>query len=224
MPAKMPAMMPAKGQTDKLLLTFRIHTASDADAAQLFPGLSDAFQKKYPNRTNSAAGSSFLSFETDTGGVFLRCNASDCVSLEGADLSLFDKLTHSIGWGHRPPTRPIETAVPKIAIECPGEPHPAAASAVTPGNTQYLHRCRYAFRPLGTIGSARRRFPVAWAIALPMAGAMAIKRHFSGSCGHDVTPVHQYSFCLRHVLKTRHAIFRKLGIQDAAVFELNRFE
>ncbi|HXN64707.1 MAG TPA: hypothetical protein VN862_05185 [Candidatus Acidoferrales bacterium] len=100
----------------KLLLAFRIHTASDADAAQLFSGLSDALQKKYPNRTNSAGGSSFLSFETDTGGVFLRCSASDCLTLEGADLSLFDKLTHSIGWGHRPPTRPIEKAVPKIAM------------------------------------------------------------------------------------------------------------
>ena len=108
--------------TNKLLLTFRIHTANDADAAQLFTGLNDAFQKKYPNRTNSAAGSSFLSFDTDTGGVFLRCNASDCVSLEGGDLSLFDKLTHSMGWGHRPPTRPVEPAVPKIASNRPTRP------------------------------------------------------------------------------------------------------
>jgi hypothetical protein len=91
-----------QANTDKLLLAVRVHAAN---ATRLFGGLSEAFSKKYANSRDVTRGPNFLSFETDDGGVFLRCVASDCVSLEGANRPLFDQLTHALGWADNPPMR-----------------------------------------------------------------------------------------------------------------------
>lgn len=94
-----------QGSAGKLLLAVRVHAANDADAARLFGGLSEAFSKKYADQRSLTRGPSFFSFETDEGGVFLRCVASDCVSLEGANRPLFDQLAHALGWADNPPMR-----------------------------------------------------------------------------------------------------------------------
>jgi hypothetical protein len=89
----------------KLLLAVRVRAANDADASRLFGGLSEAFSKKYADSRNLTRGPNFLSFEADEGGIFLRCVASDCVSLEGANRLLFDQLTHALGWPDNPAAR-----------------------------------------------------------------------------------------------------------------------
>jgi hypothetical protein len=80
------------------LLVYRIKTTNAADAARLFGGLSEAFDHKYAKRDNPVRRPNFYSFDSDEGGVFLRCVGADCVSMEGGDLKLFDALVHALGW------------------------------------------------------------------------------------------------------------------------------
>jgi hypothetical protein len=80
------------------LLVYRIKTTNAADAAKLFGGLSDAFDHKYAKREKLVRRPNFLSFDTDEGGVFLRCVDADCVSMEGGDLKLFDALVKALDW------------------------------------------------------------------------------------------------------------------------------
>ena len=80
------------------LLVYRIKTTKAADAARLFGGLSDAFDHKYAKRENLVRRPNFISFDTDEGGVFLRCVDADCVSMEGGDLKLFDALVKALDW------------------------------------------------------------------------------------------------------------------------------
>jgi hypothetical protein len=89
-------------ETTDDLLVFRVKTANVADAARLFGGLSEAFEQKYNKRDNRVRRPNFFSFDSEEGGVFLRCVAADCVSLEGGDLKLFDALVHALGWPANP--------------------------------------------------------------------------------------------------------------------------
>ena len=84
------------------LLVFRVKAANPADASRLFGGLSEAFGKKYNKRENLVRRPNFFSFDTDQGGVFLRCVGADCIFLEGGDLKLFDVLVHALGWPVNP--------------------------------------------------------------------------------------------------------------------------
>jgi hypothetical protein len=80
------------------LLVYRITTAKAADAARLFGGLSESFDHKYAKRENLVRHPSFLSFDTDEGGIFLRCVDAECVSMEGGNLKVFDALVQALGW------------------------------------------------------------------------------------------------------------------------------
>jgi len=86
------------------LLVFRMKTTNAADAARLFGGLSEAFDHKYAKRDNLVRRPNFYSFDSDEGGVFLRCAGADCVSLEGGDLKLFGALVRALGWPPNPPS------------------------------------------------------------------------------------------------------------------------
>ena len=80
------------------LLVYRIAASNEANAALLFSGLSDALDHKYAKRENIVRRPNFVSFNTDQGGVFLRCVSAECVTLEGGDLKLFDALIHAMDW------------------------------------------------------------------------------------------------------------------------------
>jgi hypothetical protein len=84
------------------LLVYRIKATNPADAARLFGGLSESFDKKYAKRENPVRRPNFYSFDSDEGGVFLRCEGADCVSMDGGDLKLFDALVKALGWPPNP--------------------------------------------------------------------------------------------------------------------------
>jgi hypothetical protein len=84
------------------LLVMRVQAANAVDASRLFGGFSEAFDKKYKNRKNLVRRPNFYSFDSDEGGVFLRCVGADCVTLEGGDPKLFDTLVHELGWPANP--------------------------------------------------------------------------------------------------------------------------
>lgn len=102
-------------ETAEDLLVFRIHTNTPSDAARLFGGLSEAYDQKYQKRENFLRRPNYYSFDSNEGGVFLRCTGADCVSMEGGDRKLFDEFVHALGWPANPDPAPIPGEVVKTA-------------------------------------------------------------------------------------------------------------
>jgi hypothetical protein len=74
-----------------------------SESASRFSGqYSEALEKKYPNRTDLLRRPNFFQFHTDEGGVFLRCVASRCLTVERASRETFDKINAAIGWPPAP--------------------------------------------------------------------------------------------------------------------------
>jgi hypothetical protein len=102
----------------RTLLDFRIHLASDADAARFFGAYSEILEMKYDRRTNLLRRPNFFSFDTPEDGVFVRCVDSDCFILEGGTRAIFDHLTMEMGWPAGPvvPMNPSESHVNETAF------------------------------------------------------------------------------------------------------------
>ncbi len=89
-------------QTNRLLLVVRVRLASEGVAIRFFGQYSEALEKKHDGRTNLFRRSNFFSFDTPDGGVFLKCQGAECLTLEGGDRGLFLKLNKELGWGEVP--------------------------------------------------------------------------------------------------------------------------
>jgi hypothetical protein len=89
-------------KTKRLLLIARLDLATESYTLQFFSAYSSALDKKYSQRTGESNEHRFLSFETGDGGVFFRCVGTSCVSLEGGDRSLFEKLDKQLNWSPAP--------------------------------------------------------------------------------------------------------------------------
>ncbi|MFZ3216271.1 MAG: hypothetical protein WA192_09450 [Candidatus Acidiferrales bacterium] len=92
----------AKSKTNPLV--FRLALDDADDAARFFGQYSEALEHKYKTRTELFRRPNFFQFQTDTGGVFLRCIATHCLTVEGATRETFDKINHAAGWGPAPPS------------------------------------------------------------------------------------------------------------------------
>jgi hypothetical protein len=99
----------------KTLLVTRIRLSSEEMATRFFGQYSEALEKKHAERSNLLRQPNFFSFNTPDGGVFLRCSADECVTLEGGDRPLFLSWIKSLGWTafpddrERPSTKEIKT-------------------------------------------------------------------------------------------------------------------
>jgi hypothetical protein len=93
-------------KSKELLLVFRLRLTGEMQAARFFGTYSEGLEKKYQNHSNLFRRPNFFSFQTDEGGVFLRCVADQCVSAEGTDRATFDKITRAIGWPAGPAAAP----------------------------------------------------------------------------------------------------------------------
>lgn len=103
------------------LLVFRLRLATPEDAARFFGQYSEALELKYKARTELFRRPNFFQFQTDQGGVFLRCLGSECLTVEGAGRDVFDKVNRALGWPAAP--APAETAPPKVATRAvPAQP------------------------------------------------------------------------------------------------------
>ena len=93
-------------QTKSLVLVTRVRLATEEQAKSFFGQYSEALEKKHQKRTDESRQSALLSFETPEGGVFLRCVVRECVTLEGADRTVFNKLNKELDWDAVPePTK-----------------------------------------------------------------------------------------------------------------------
>ncbi len=89
-------------QTKRLLLVARVRLASEGVAIRFFGQYSEALEKKHDRRTNLFRRANFFSFDTPDGGVFLKCQGAECLTLEGGDRGLFLRLNKELGWSEVP--------------------------------------------------------------------------------------------------------------------------
>jgi hypothetical protein len=96
----------------RLLLVTRLHLVSGEQANRFFGQYSELLEKKHEKRADLFRRPNFFSFETPDGGVFLRCTATECLTLEGGDRSLFSELNKQLQLGAlpEPSQRPGATA------------------------------------------------------------------------------------------------------------------
>jgi len=82
------------------------------DALHFFGQYSEALETKYPARTQLYRRPNFFQFQTETGGVYLRCVELHCLVVEGATRDTYDAINRAIGW--TPAPAPVE-AQPSLA-------------------------------------------------------------------------------------------------------------
>ena len=119
-------------KTKKLLLVFRLRLAAPEDAARFFGQYSEALEKKYEKRRELFRRPNYFSFETDEGGVFLRCVAAECMTLEGGDRKLFNELTKAVAWPPGPPMPRKLEAQPEETASLAPPPQYAQGSEILP--------------------------------------------------------------------------------------------
>ena len=113
-------------KTKKLVLVARLDLADERATSRFFATYSEALEKKYDKRTNEKKQEDFLAFDTPDGGVFFKCLQVSCVSLEGADRALFDKLNSGLHWDTAAP----EKATDRTTVQRKRDSRPTEVSAL----------------------------------------------------------------------------------------------
>lgn len=89
-------------KTKKLLLVYRLSLDNADDAARFFGQYSEALELKYKTRTDLFRRPNFFQFQTDAGGVYLRCLATTCLTVESTTRDVYDGINRAIGWPAAP--------------------------------------------------------------------------------------------------------------------------
>jgi hypothetical protein len=100
-------------QSKRLVLVALVRLDSEAHAARFFDAYAEALQKKYGEKTNPPREPDFLTFPTAEGGVYVRCAATDCLSVEGTTRAVFDSINGMIGWPAEPEPSKVSATAPK---------------------------------------------------------------------------------------------------------------
>jgi hypothetical protein len=85
-------------KTKRTILVVRLALDNEADTKSFFGAYRDALEKKYAVKRPAAEAPEFAEF----GNVFLRCFGEECLSVEGADRGVFDRLNRNLGWPPEP--------------------------------------------------------------------------------------------------------------------------
>jgi hypothetical protein len=102
-------------KTKRTPLVVRLRLDNSDDAARFFGQYSEVLELKHKERTELYRRPNFFQFQAADGGVFLRCLAGECITVEGANRETFDKINHAIGWPAAP--APVESeSQKKIAV------------------------------------------------------------------------------------------------------------
>ena len=113
-------------KTKETPLVFCLALETQDDAARFFGQYSEALETKYKERTALYRRPNFFQFQTDSGGVFLRCMALECLTVEGATRATFDAINRAIGWPTAPGPVNAEPSVAQLQASKPAQT--AAAS------------------------------------------------------------------------------------------------
>ena len=107
-------------KTKSTPLVFRLALDNSDDTAHFFGQYSEALEHKYKTRTELFRRPNFFQFQSESGGVFLRCVATQCITVESATRETFDKINHAIGWD----PAPAAVSVPASPETVTGQPAP----------------------------------------------------------------------------------------------------
>jgi hypothetical protein len=99
-------------RTKQTPLVFRLALDNEDDAARFFGMYSEALERKYSARKDLFRRTNFFQFQTDTGGIFLRCLGSTCLVVEGAARETYDKINKEIDWPAAPAPSPVAIQKP----------------------------------------------------------------------------------------------------------------
>ena len=110
-------------KTKNTALVLVLTLDNSESALRFFGRYSEALEKKYDTRTHLYRRPNFFQFQTDSGGVFLRCMDLQCLSVEGATRETFDAIDRAISWPPAP--GPVEEATPSVVQLSPGTFQPA---------------------------------------------------------------------------------------------------
>jgi len=99
----------AKTKDTRVVLFLALETTDDA--SRFFGQYSEALETKYSVRRELYRRPNFFQFQTDSGGVYIRCIALKCITVEGASRQTYDAINRAIGW----------PAAPAPAVEEPAE-------------------------------------------------------------------------------------------------------
>lgn len=102
-------------KTHETPLVFRLALDNSDDAARFFGQYSEALELKHKTRTELFRRPNFFQFQTPEGGVYLRCVASTCLSVEGASRETYDKITYALDWPAAP--APAESQAPRTLTQ-----------------------------------------------------------------------------------------------------------
>jgi hypothetical protein len=91
-------------------LVYHLELQSAEDAALFFGQYSALLEMKHEKRTELFRRPNYFQFQTEEGGVFLRCVEAECVTVEGATRETFEKINQALNW---PPAPGPGVATPK---------------------------------------------------------------------------------------------------------------
>lgn len=107
-------------KTKRTLLVFRLALDNAEDTARFSGQYSEALELKYKDRRELFRRPNYFQFQTDDGGIFLRCVATTCLTVEGGTREVYDKINKAIGWPPAPAPSPVD-APRHVALVGPGE-------------------------------------------------------------------------------------------------------
>jgi hypothetical protein len=103
--------------TKQTPLVFRLALQTSEDTLRFFGQYSEALEMKYSLRTRLYRRPNFFEFQTDAGGVFLRCIGLQCITVEGATRETYDAINRAIGWPPAPgPADAAPTSLAQVSV------------------------------------------------------------------------------------------------------------
>jgi hypothetical protein len=89
-------------KTKETPLVLRLVLDNTEDAVRFFGQYSEVLELKHKTRTALFRRPNYFQFQTDSGGVFLRCVGTTCLAVENATRETYDKIDRAVGWPAAP--------------------------------------------------------------------------------------------------------------------------
>jgi hypothetical protein len=83
-------------ETKQTSLVFLLNLDNTDDMARFFGRYSELLELKHKERHDLLRRPNFFQFYTDRGGVFLECAETKCLTVERADRTVFDSVSHAL--------------------------------------------------------------------------------------------------------------------------------
>jgi hypothetical protein len=89
-------------KTKETPLVLRLVLDNTEDAVRFFGQYSEVLELKHKTRTALFRRPNYFQFQSDSGGVFLRCVGTTCLVVENATRETYDKIDRAAGWPAAP--------------------------------------------------------------------------------------------------------------------------